>query len=257
MKPPMNFGWDANGSARKKDLGNTYKMLNRAMGRAVHRYGMISDKDRILVAVSGGKDSLTLLWMLEERRRRIPVTYDLYPVHIDPGFDKEFSETLSAYCDRLNMHLQVEHTDFGIVAHSPQNKENPCFLCSWRRRKRLFEIADALGCNKLALGHNKDDIIETVFINIFYAGEISTMIPVQPLFNGRLTVIRPLALADEALIRRFGDEQHFPKLENPCPSASCSKRSDVKDLLSALYKTNDKIKGNIFRSLSYLLKAEG
>jgi tRNA 2-thiocytidine biosynthesis protein TtcA len=240
---------------------NAYKMLNLAMSRAIHRYDMISDKDRILVAVSGGKDSLALLWLLEERRPRIPVAYDLFPVHIDPGFDTDFSVKLSAYCSTLNVRLQVEHTDLGIVAHSSENRENPCFLCAWERRKRLFEIADALGCNKVALGHNKDDIIETVFINMFYAGEISTMVPAQPLFNGRLTLIRPLAFADEEMIRRFGEKQNFPKLENPCPSASRSKRSDIKDLLAGIYKTNNKIKGNIFRSLShvkpeYLLKAE-
>jgi tRNA 2-thiocytidine biosynthesis protein TtcA len=239
--------------------GNTYKKLNRAMSKAIHCYDMISAKDRILVAVSGGKDSLTLLWMLEERLRRIPITYDLYPVHVDPGFDRDFSRKLADYCNDLHLNLRVEHTDFGIAAHSSENRENPCFLCALRRRKRLFEIADELGCNKVALGHNKDDIIETVFINMFYAGEISTMVPAQPFFNGRFTVIRPLAFADEKLIRRFGEERNFPNLENPCPSAFMSRRSDVKNLLSGLYKTNKKIKGNIFRSLShvkpeYLLK---
>ena len=117
------------------------------------------------------------------------------------------------------------------------------------RRKRLFEIADSLGCSKLALGHHKDDIIETLFLNIFYSGEISTMSPSQTFFKNRFTVIRPLSFVDEATIIRFTAEQNFPKLINPCPSAKVSKRQEVKDMLSRLYKENRKIKGNIFRSM--------
>jgi tRNA 2-thiocytidine biosynthesis protein TtcA len=155
--------------------------------------------------------------------------------------------------------LRVEHTDYGILGHSEINSENPCFLCSRLRRKRLFEIADELGCNKLALGHNKDDIIETLFLNICYAGEISTMVPFQTIFKGRFTIIRPLAYADADLIRAFADEQGFPEFVNPCPSANHSKRQEIKTILNQLYRSNRKIKGNIFRSMSrvkldYLLK---
>lgn len=227
-------------------------MLNRSMGKALHRYDMIDDGDRILVALSGGKDSLTLLWMLKERRSRIPIHYELFPVYIDPGFDDTSGNALKTYCRENGMDLRVEKTDNGIVAHSAENRENPCFLCSWLRRKRLFEIADELGCNKVALGHNKDDIIETVFINMCYAGEISTMAPAQSFFKGQFVVIRPLAFVDENLTRRFSEEKGFPKLENPCPSAGGSRRRDIKNLLSALYRSNKKIKGNIFRSLSHV-----
>ena len=129
-------------------------------GRALHRYDMISDGDRILVGLSGGKDSLTLMWILSERLSRIPINYELFAVYIDPGFKDGFSESLSEYCRKTGFKLKVEYTDYGILSHSSQNRENPCFLCSRLRRKRLFEIADEIGCNKLALGHNKDDIIE-------------------------------------------------------------------------------------------------
>lgn len=230
----------------------TYKIVNRALGKALHRYDMISDGDRILVAVSGGKDSLTLLWMLNERLGRIPIHYDIFPAFIDPGFDDETGRMLKAYCSDNHIDLRVEKTDNGIVAHSPENRENPCFLCSWLRRKRLFEIADEMGCNKLALGHNKDDIIETVFINMCYSGEISTMVPVQPFFEGRFVVIRPLAFVEENMTRRFAEEKKFPNLENPCPSANRTKRREIKALLSELYRSNKKIKGNIFRSLSHV-----
>lgn len=237
----------------------TYKALNREVGKALHRYDMISDGDRILVGLSGGKDSLALLWILNERHSRIPINYELFAVHIDPGFEDTFSASLAKYCHDTGFELRVEHTDFGILAHSHHNRENPCFLCSRLRRKRLFEIADEIGCNKLALGHNKDDIIETLFMNMCYAGEISTMVPSQSFFQKRFTLIRPLAFVDEEIIKRFAQENKFPDFINPCPTAKTSKRQEVKTLLKQLFRSNRKIKGNIFRSMSnvkaeYLLK---
>ena len=229
------------------------------MGKALHQYDMISDGDRILVALSGGKDSLTMMRMLYDRLKRIPISYTLFPVHIDPGFDDKVHRPLSEYCKQHEIPLRVEITDFGTVAHSRENRENPCFLCAWQRRKRLFEIADELKCTKLAFGHNKDDLIETLFINMCYSGEISTMIPSQTFFKGLFTLIRPLAYVDETLIRKFSKEQGLPELVNSCPSAAASKRKEIKDLLNTLYRSNKKIKGNIFRAmkhvnLEYLLK---
>jgi tRNA 2-thiocytidine biosynthesis protein TtcA len=229
------------------------------MGKALHHYQMISDGDRILVGVSGGADSLTLMWLLQERRVRIPIDYDLFAVFIDPGFEDSVAESLQAYCEKLGFALRVEYRDYGVLGHSVANRENPCFLCSRLRRKRLFEIAEELGCSKLALGHNQDDIIETLFMNMCYAGEISTMMPAQSFFQQRLTVIRPLAFADSDLIRRFARKRGFPDFENPCPTARTSKRREIKNLLSQLYRSNKKVKGNIFRAMShvkpdYLLK---
>ena len=220
---------------------------------------MLQDGDRIVVGVSGGADSLTMMWMLSEREARIPINYELFAVHIDPGFAGGFSESLETYCTNNGFALRVEHTDYGVLGHSSINRENPCFLCSRLRRKRLFEIADELDCNKVALGHNKDDIIETLFLNICYSGEISTMGPSQPFFKGKFTVIRPLAFSDEKLIRDFAREQNFPEFINPCPSANNSKRQEIKTVLKRLYSSNKNIKGNIFRAMSrvrpdYLLK---
>jgi tRNA 2-thiocytidine biosynthesis protein TtcA len=222
------------------------------MGKALHRYEMISDGDRILVAVSGGADSLTLLWMLNERLKRVPINYKLFAAYIDPGYEGSFGESLEWYCNKLGFSIRVAYTDNGLLAHSPENRENPCFLCSRLRRKRLFEIADEIGCNKLALGHNKDDIIETLFMNICYAGEISTMVPSQTFFQEKFTVIRPLAFADEQLIRKFAKDQRFPEFINACPSANTSKRKEIKTLLKQLYRANKKVKGNIFRAMSHV-----
>ena len=213
---------------------------------------MISDGDRIAVGVSGGKDSLTLMEILTERKARIPINYELIALYIDPGFKESFSEPLQAYCHEKDYSLRIEYTDHGILGHSPENRENPCFLCARLRRKRLFELADELGCTKLALGHNKDDIIETLFLNMCYAGEISTMVPSQSMFKDKFTVIRPLAFVDEQTIRRFAAERRFPELINPCPTAKVSKRKDIKNLLNELYRSNRKVKGNIFRAMSHV-----
>ncbi|MFP4475196.1 MAG: ATP-binding protein [Desulfatibacillaceae bacterium] len=226
------------------------RAINRDMGRAMHRYDMVEEGDRVAVGLSGGKDSLTLLWFLYERLTFIPIRHELVPIHVDPGFTPGTGEPLAAFCESMGWPLHVEVGDHGRLAHSDENLENPCFLCSRIRRKRLFEIANEHGCNKIAMGHHKDDIIETLFLNMCYAGELATMNPSQPFFDGRITVIRPLALVEEKQIARFARLAGFPEIVNNCPSAATSRRREIKDFLERLYGTNRKIKGNIFRSMS-------
>jgi tRNA 2-thiocytidine biosynthesis protein TtcA len=232
--------------------GSLYKSLNRDVGKAIHQYDMISNGDRILVGISGGKDSLTLMQVLQERISRIPISYELFGIYIDPGFEGGYADILYSWAKSSGFNLQVEFTQNGTLAHSMDNSENPCFLCSRLRRKKIFEIAQQLCCNKIALGHHKDDIIETFFINMCYSGIMSAMRPALPLFNGRLTIIRPLSFVDEERIVKFSRSQHFPELTNPCPSAKSSKRKEIKTLLNQLYKNNPNIKGNIFRSFSHV-----
>ena len=220
------------------------------MGKAIHRYRLIQDGDRIIVGVSGGKDSLTLLHLLQERRKRVPIDYELIPVHIDLGFDSERAEILKNFFEAQGLPYHIEFTDIGKRANSPENRENPCFLCSWERRKRIFHLAHRLQCNKIALGHHKDDIIETLLLNIFYSAEISTMLPIQTLFKGKVTLIRPLALIEEEKIERFAREMDLPFGPSGCPSSGKTKRKEVKELIDALERKNRKVKGNIFRSLS-------
>jgi tRNA 2-thiocytidine biosynthesis protein TtcA len=233
--------------------------MRRAVGQAIHHYNMISHGDRIAVGVSGGKDSLTLLWSLRERLARVPIHYSFVPVYIDLGFEGSPSRLMEGYFNKQGFPLRVDYTDYGLQAHSDENKENPCFLCSRLRRQRLFDLSYELGCNKLALGHNKDDIIETLFLNMCYSGQISTMVPLQQFFQGKITVIRPLAHVDEKAIVGFAKAHGFPLFYNACPTAKTSKRSEIRKMLCGLYKKNSHIKGNIFRSMShvrpdYLLK---
>ncbi len=227
-----------------------YKEINRGVGRAIHRYEMISDGDRIVVGLSGGKDSLTLMHVLMERLTRIPISYEIVGVYVDPGFENGFAVELEAYCREKGFPLKVIHTDNGVVAHSEVNRENPCFLCARLRRKALFETAAEMGFGKIALAHHKDDLIETLLLNMCYTGEISTMRPVRTLFDGKLAIIRPLAYVDEDVIRRYARREGFPEFINSCPTAATSKRKEMKDLLTGLYRSNRKIKGNLFRSMT-------
>jgi tRNA 2-thiocytidine biosynthesis protein TtcA len=226
------------------------KEIRSLVGKAIHRYGLIQEGDRILVGVSGGKDSLSLLHLLHERSRRVPIHYELLPVYIDLGFDPAPGEILRSFFKTRGLPCHVELTDIGRRANSPENRENPCFLCSWERRKSLFRLAHRFKCNKIALGHHQDDIIETLLLNIFYSAEISTMLPLQTLFQGKITLIRPLALLEEKKIERFAREMGLPFGPTGCPSSGKTKRKVVKDLIEMLSKKDRRIKGNIFRSLS-------
>jgi len=226
------------------------KEIRSLVGKAIHRYGLIQDGDRILVGVSGGKDSLSLLHLLKERLKRVPIRYELLIVHIDLGFDSGRADILRDYFEKEGLTYHIEFTDIGKKANSSENRENPCFLCAWERRKKLFQLTSRFKCNKVALGHHKDDIIETLLLNIFYSGEISTMLPHQSLFKGKITIIRPLSFLEEKTIARFAREIGLPFGPSGCPSSGKTKRKEIKEMIESLSKKNHRIKGNIFRSLS-------
>jgi tRNA 2-thiocytidine biosynthesis protein TtcA len=228
------------------------KEIRSLVGKAIHTYQMIQDGDRILVGVSGGKDSLTLLHLLHERRKRVPVRYDLVALHIDLGFDSGGTESLKAFFEERGLSYRIEHTDIGALAHSSKNRENPCFLCAWERRKRTFQLAHEFNCNKIAFGHHKDDVVETLLLNMFYSAEISTMLPVQSLFKGKMYLIRPLFLLEEKKIARFAEAMGLPVVHSGCPSSGKTKRGEVKEIIELLGRKNHRVKGNIFRSLSNL-----
>lgn len=226
------------------------KKIAHLAGDAIEKYGMIKDGDRIVAAISGGKDSMTMLHFLKMFQSVAPISFEVFPVYIDPGFTPALSHELGSFLASKGIDLYCEKTDYGLVAHAPENRENPCFLCARLRRKRLFELADEWGCYKLALGHTRDDIIETLFINMCYKGEMSTMVPAQPMFKDQFTIIRPLAFVDEALTSEYRDEFGIPIFNNPCPSAGKTKRTELKEFLKTMYSMDSRIKPNVFRSLS-------
>ncbi|MCJ7776026.1 MAG: tRNA 2-thiocytidine(32) synthetase TtcA [Desulfobulbaceae bacterium] len=225
------------------------KEIKRLTGKAIHTKDMIRDGDHVMVAVSGGKDSLALLWLLKERIKRVPIDYRITAVHVDPGFGANSADKMTSFFVAHGFEFRVIESDIGPKAHGPQNRENPCFLCSRLRRKLLFQTAEEVGCNRVAFGHHKDDLIETFFLNVFYGASISTMVPVQGLFGGKLTVIRPFYLVDEDLIRRYAQLMDWPEISLDCPTAGSSKREEIKNMLKLFYRSNRKIKGNIFHAL--------
>lgn len=230
-------------------MSRATKEMKRLMGRALHTRQMIEDGDHVMVAVSGGEDSLSLLWLLRERLERVPINYRITAVHVDPGFGANSADRMEAFFSDHGFQGRVVRGDFGPLAHGPENRENPCFLCSRIRRKVLFEAARDLGCNKIAFGHHKDDVIETFFLNIFYGASVSTMKPVQEFFKGKLFVIRPFFMIDSDLIHRYFRSMSWQVVDLGCPTAGASKREEIKAILNRLYRGNRKIKGNIFHAL--------
>lgn len=227
--------------------------LKKWLEKAVLDYDMIRKGDRLLIGVSGGADSLAVMDLLDSPMLFIP-DFSFVAVNIDMGFDPTYKkyDRLEKYFQKNNYPYVMEKTDIGNVAHSAMNKKNPCFLCSRLRRKRIFEIADAEGCNKIAFAHHRDDIIETLLINMFYGREISTMMPNQSIFGGKLHIIRPLVYLGEDLVKKYSRERRFPVLKNDCPTSKTSKRIYIKNLLKKLERDNKGIRDNIYKAMSHL-----
>jgi tRNA 2-thiocytidine biosynthesis protein TtcA len=224
--------------------------VRRLMGKAMHQYDLIRDGDRIAVAVSGGKDSMLLLWLLRERLRHLPISYHLEAVHVDPGFDEDSASQLEEFFRKEGFNYTLLKTDHGPRAHGPENTENPCFLCARLRRTALFKQAQALACPKIAFGHNRDDFIETFLVNICYGGQVSTMLPRQPFFKGEMTVIRPLALVPAFKVEKLARKIGLPIVSTCCPSAGHTKRQEIRDFLDSISRENTKVRGNIFHAMS-------
>jgi tRNA 2-thiocytidine biosynthesis protein TtcA len=187
------------GKQEKKKNTKLFLHLKKWLEKAVLDYGMIAAGDKVLVGVSGGADSYALLDLLDSPMVFVP-EFTFLAVNIDMGFDSDYVayREMEKYFQAHQYPYVMEKTDIGVLAHSEFNRKNPCFLCSRLRRKRIFEIADAHGCNKIAFAHHRDDIIETLLINLFYGREISTMLPNQSIFGGKLHIIRPLPTCRKA-----------------------------------------------------------
>jgi len=225
--------------------------ISKRVGRAIIDYKMLADGDKICVGVSGGKDSLTLLNILNERKKFVPIKYELLAVHIDLGYPPGNSRLLVAYFKKLGVNYHIEKVD---ILQGEKAKDTSCFWCSWNRRKALFETADRFGCSKVALGHHKDDIVETVLLNLFFHGEISAMSPKQELFNGKITIIRPLVYVEEEMIKRFAKSGRFPHQKLACANSFISQRAKISNIIKVLEKTCPDVKTNIFRSVKRIKK---
>jgi tRNA 2-thiocytidine biosynthesis protein TtcA len=232
-----------------------FRQIKRLTGKAVSDFNLLEEGDRIAVAVSGGKDSYTLLHILEALRLRAPVNYELIAVNVDAGFSGYQQEVIAQHVDAHGFSSRMQATDCsGIIDQKLRPGTSYCAFCARLRRGVLYSLADELGCNKIALGHHLDDLLETLLLNQFYSGRLAAMSPKLKADNGRHTIIRPLAYVEEAVIADFSTEQSFPIVSCSCPvhRVSDQKRQRMKRLIAELAEENPDIRYSMRTALGNL-----
>lgn len=217
--------------------------------RAVDDYGMIEDGDRIGVGVSAGKDSLTLLYALAELRRFYPKKFELVAITVDMGFEGMDFTPVSELCRELDIPYVVAETQIARIIFDVRKEKNPCSLCAKMRRGALHDECKRQGCNKLALGHHFDDVVDTFMLNLFYEGRLGSFSPVTYLSRKDLTMIRPLIYAQEKDVRYFVNHHPLPVITSPCPADKNTERESMKQLLAELERNNKGLRHRIFGAM--------
>ncbi len=240
--------------------------LKERFVKAMAAYHLIEDDDKILVGLSGGKDSLLLTELLAMRAKIKHPRFTVEAIHVRMENIHYETDTsyLEHFCENLGVRLHIKTTHFVVAADEKKQDENtqmqfsavklrkqkqPCFLCSWMRRKELFNLAQELGCNKIALGHHQDDIIHTALLNLTYQAHFSTMPVRLKMRKMPLTIIRPLCLITEADIKSYADMQGYQKQLKSCPYETNSRRTDIKRVYDQMEQLNSEVRYNIWGAL--------
>lgn len=226
-----------------------HKRIRTKIGKACKDYALLQDGDKILVGLSGGKDSLALLHFLAMRSRIHKPSISVIAAHI--GMEnipyKADMNFLQKFCNECGVELITSTTSFDA---STDTRKSPCFLCSWNRRKMLFTIAQENGCNKIALGHNMDDFLETMLMNITFQGAFSAMAPIMQMRKFPIAVIRPLCLVNESDLEEFARSRCYPPQKKNCPYENASNRNTMKELLKHLEELNPEARYNLWGCMS-------
>ena len=219
------------------------------MRKAIEEYNMIEENDKIAICLSGGKDSITMLHAFKNLQRFYPKKFEIIAISINPGFDFFDTNFLQRICDNLEIPLFIEETHAKEIVFDIRKEKNPCSLCANLRRGVINSIAIREGCNKIALGHNQDDVLETFLLNLFYTGSIGTFAPKSFMDRTKITLIRPLGYTPEKDIKRFIKKNNLTVMPKVCPMDGKSKREDIKQLIYTLGKDIPMIRANLFGAI--------
>ena len=217
--------------------------------RALDDYLMIEDGDKIAVGVSAGKDSLTLLCAMAEIRRFYPKKFDLLAITVDMGFEGMDFSPVKRFCEELGVEYEIVPTQISKIIFDVRKEKNPCSLCAKMRRGALYNYAKERGCNKVALGHHFDDVVETFMLNLFFEGRLGCFQPVTYLSNTDITLIRPMIYMPEKDVRYFASKTELPIQKSPCPADGNTEREEMKKLLASLERENKGLRYRIFGAI--------
>ena len=217
--------------------------------RAVDDYNMIQSGDKIAIGISGGKDSLCTLVALSHLRRFYPNSFDIEAITVSLGLPGGDYSAVQSLCDELAVNYTVIETEIGKIIFDERKEKNPCSLCAKMRKGALNNEAERLGCNKIALGHNRDDVVETFFMSLFYEGRINTFAPVSFLERKKLYSIRPLMYVPEYEAKSFVAHAGIQTVKSPCPADGNTKRQEMRDLIKALSKDYDNLSAKVFGAI--------
>ena len=218
--------------------------------KACEDYNMIEDGDCIAVGISGGKDSLTLLYALAAMRHFYPKKYTLKAITIDLGFKNLDLTSIQKLCDELEVEYRIEKTDIAQIVFEERMESNPCSLCAKMRKGALNEVIKEMGCNKVAYAHHKDDVVETMLLSLFYEGRFHCFSPVTYLDRSQVVVIRPLIYMHEADVKGFVRRYNVPVVKSPCPADKKTKREYIHQVVGLLNKDIPSVKNRMFTAIT-------